>query len=165
MATYGSIEDLQITHNTALDIRGTQSQFFSYAFGRGEGVVVKNNLFTHNNDNGAGALTLAGRVGDMLPAPSGSVKQVFDSVFPVNSTFAQNVIIPGVRDSASDSNYDSTDPYVTFSRADCQEYYSGFPNVKCLGSGSNNETARQRLGMVKFYDPVKRNVNLRFDSP
>ena len=66
MATYGSIEDLQITHNTALDIRGTQSQFFSYAFGRGEGVVVKNNLFTHNNDNGAGALTLAGRVGDML---------------------------------------------------------------------------------------------------
>ena len=165
VATYGSIEDLQITHNTALDIRGTQSQFFSYAFGRGEGVVVKNNLFTHNNDNGAGALTLAGRVGDMLPAPSGSVKQVFDSVFPVNSTFAQNVIIPGVRDSASDSNYDSTDPYVTFSRADCQEYYSGFPNVKCLGSGSNNETARQRLGMVKFYDPVKRNVNLRFDSP
>ena len=70
-----------------------------------------------------------------------------------------------MRDSASDSNYDSTDPYVTFSRADCQEYYSGFPNVKCLGSGSNNETARQRLGMVKFYDPVKRNVNLRFDSP
>ena len=102
----------------------------------------------------------------MLPAPSGSVKQVFGLGLPCQLTFiAQNVIIPGVRDSASDSNYDSTDPYVTFSRSGLPGCYSGFPNVKCLGSGSNDETARQRLGMVKFYDPVKRNVNLRSIRP
>ena len=154
-----------MSHNTALDVRGTLPQFFGYEGGRGEGVVVKSNLFTHNHDRYEGALQAAGSVGDIVPAPTGTVRQVWDSIFPVNSVFRDNVVIPGVRNTAADSSYTTTNPSITFTQPACAAYYAGFAGATCLGSPAGNDTANERLAAIGFYDPVNRNLNLRFDSP
>lgn len=165
MVLYGPIEDLQITQNTAFDVRGNAAQFFGYAFGRGEGVVVKNNLFSHHFDNGSGALTPAGYVGAITPVPTGTVKQVWNSVFPVNSIFSHNVVIPGVRNSSLDANYDSTSTSITYNQPACAAYYAGFSAVTCLGNPAGGDSANDRIAAARFFNPSGRNLALRFDSP
>jgi len=165
LALYGPMEDLQVTHNTAFDVRGNASQFFGYGGGRSEGVIVKHNLFTHNHDNGTGALTPAGFVGSMLPDPSGSIKQVWDAVFPVNSAFSYNVVIPGVKDSSRDLNYDSTSPSITYNQPLCSTYYAGFTGISCLGNPGGGDSANQRVAGAGFFNASGRNLTLRVDSP
>ena len=59
--------------------------------------------------------------------------------------FARNLILPGVRDSSSQSSYDDPSPGHTFSKADCEAFYTGFPEIECAGTGAPGETASQRF--------------------
>ena len=160
-----SVEDLTISHNTAFDMRGSQTQFFGYLYGRGEGVVLRHNLFSHNNDNGAGGLTPSYSFYGMVPPISGTIKQGWDQYFPFGSEFRDNAVIPGVKDTSAVSNYDSTSTYLeSYSQPECVDYYAGFTRTTCFGSGAASETANKRIAAVKFFDSTGRDLRLRFDS-
>ncbi|MBI1356907.1 MAG: hypothetical protein GC160_21415 [Acidobacteria bacterium] len=146
----GSMEDLRITHNTVFDNRGTGPWTFRYESGRGGGVVLTDNIFTHNADNGFGGLAPPQQVGAIEPALSRLISSSFGEYFTsVNgesdSTFSRNLILPGVTRSSDPANYN--DPGASFSKGDCENYYKGFSDVVCAGKGGK-ETANQRFETV-----------------
>jgi hypothetical protein len=160
---FGPMEDITFDHNTVLDGRGRQPAAIQYFYGKHEGLNITNNLLTHNHQNGAGLLGANGNFGN-LPAVSGTTKQIWDST-TYNSRFSQNVLIPGVKDTASDINYESTNSNLTFSQPACAAYYSGFTDNTCVGSPGGNDTANERHAAAGFYDSARRNLTLRIDSP
>ena len=137
LVLFGATEDITFDHNTALDGRGRQPAAIQFLYGKHEGLRITNNLLTHNHQNGAGLLGANGQFGN-TPTPSGTAKQIWDGVTS-NSTFSQNVLIPGVRNTASDTSYDSTSSNVTFTQPACAAYYAGFTDAICLGSPAGNE--------------------------
>ena len=148
----GAMEDLRITHNTVFDNRGSGPWTFRYQAGRGAGVVVTDNIFTHNADNGYGGLASPKQVGDIHPPLSQVIAESFAGYFTrVNgesdSTFARNLILPGVANSSDPAHYNDASPRMNFSKSDCEAYYKGFPEIVCAGSGGK-ETARQRFESV-----------------
>ena len=161
-----SVEDLTITHNTAFDMRGSQPQFFSYQGGRSEGVVVTNNLFSHNHDNSAGGLSPFHTITGLTPPITGNIKQAWDQYFRSGSDFRDNVVIPGVKNTSILSNYDST---IAFFRVTPNPNASltmrALLGITCIGSGLSSETANKRIAAVKFFDPNGRDLRLRPDSP
>ena len=60
-------------------------------------MVLRHNLFSHNNDNGAGGLTPSYSFYGMVPPISGTIKQGWDQYFPFGSEFRDNAVIPGVK--------------------------------------------------------------------
>jgi hypothetical protein len=70
--------------------------------------------------------------------------------------FSDNVVIPGVRGTQAAKNFD--DPAASFSKADCEEFYRGFSNITCAGTGQAGETANQRLRSI-FSTPGGFRVN------
>ena len=151
------IEDLTITNNTAVDIRGFIPQFLSYQYGRSEGVVVRNNVFSHNAENGAGGIPLAASLNlpGMTPPITGTPAQAWSQYFS-NSDFASNVVIPGVRNTLSSVNLEITAENVNFSKADCERFYAGFRDITCTDGNS----ALDRLNSI-FQDLGKKNYRLR----
>lgn len=145
----GSIEDLTVTHNTVFDNRGRGPWTFRYAGGRSGGVNVTDNIFTHNHDNGYGGTTPSNQVGGILPAAQGSPSDIFNGYFTQTpnpdprSSFARNLILPGVRDSSSPESYGSGGN-VNFTKQNCAAYYKGFPEVVCV----DGQTARERFRQV-----------------
>lgn len=172
LAMYGSVEDIQFSHTTGVDIKGNQSQFLSFHGGHSGGVVVRDNIFWHHHDNNAGTLQPAGTVGydsgaALIPNPSGTIQQVFDAYFPTLSGFYNNLVVPGVYETNLVANYLSTTPGVSYPRTACDTYYSGFTGVTCLGSLSDNDSAGDRGLLVKFLNlgSGTRDFRLRYDAP
>jgi hypothetical protein len=160
------VEDVSIIRNTAFDVRGKQTQFFSYSTGRGEGVIVRNNLLSQNQDHGAGSLTPASQTGGLTPPTIGNIKQVWDQYFTAGSDFSDNFVIPGVKNTLDFALYNSSvTNQETLTKAECVAYYNGFTEITCIGSGSATETANQRIAAMKFFNSDRRNFELRFDSP
>jgi hypothetical protein len=157
-----SVEDVTITNNTAADIRGRQPQFFSYSYGRSEGVVVRNNVFTHNSDNGAGAIQPANSLNrpGMRPPISGTPAQGWAQYFRSGSDFSSNVVIPGVKNTTALLNLDLATAAVTVTKRDCEKYYEGFRDIVCAGTGADSETASQRLDQV-FVDSRGKDFHIR----
>jgi hypothetical protein len=155
-----SVEDLMITHNTAFDIRGRQPQFFSYGYGRSEGVIVRKNVLTHH-DTGAGALQTASSLNSagLNPSFTGSVSESWNQYFPYASEFADNLIIPGVRGTTTAANYDSDSPSLNFTKQDCDKYYAGFPGVRCFGA--HGEASANARATAAFMNPSTKNLRLR----
>ena len=150
----GAFEDLSITRNTAIDNRGRGPAFFWYQHGRSSGVAVTDNVLTHNDDFGFGGLPRARHVSEFESVVKGSARDAFAHVFTQTpdpdprSTFARNLILPGVRDSSSPAAYDDTEARGNFSKADCEDFYAGFPEIECAGSGEPGETANQRIAVA-----------------
>ena len=147
----GSVEDLTLRYNTAIDNRGRGPGFFWYGRGRSSGVAVTDNVFTHNHDFGLGGLPRASFASDPGPPPDSSAAAAFAHVFTQtpdpdpDSVFARNLVLPGVRDSSSAAAYDDASPDRNFSKEDCQAFYAGFSEIECAGSGHGGETANQRF--------------------
>ena len=161
VSTLWSVEDLTITNNTAVDIRGLQPQFFNYAFGRSEGVMVQNNVFTHNHDNNAGAIQPAPSLNwtGMAPAISGTPAEGWTQYFRSRSEFSSNIVVPGVRNTSNPSNENDPGSSVNFTKKDCETYYTGFRNILCAGIGSLSETASQRAASV-FENPAGKDYHI-----
>lgn len=147
----GSFEDLTIRHNTTIDNRGRGPGFFWYQRGRSSGVAVTDNVLTHNDDSHLGGLPRAGHAFELGVNVSGPPSAGFAAVFTQTpdpdptSSFARNLVLPGVRDSSSASSYDDASAESNFSKADCEAFYAGFPDIECAGSGQPGETANQRF--------------------
>ncbi len=147
----GPMEDLAIRRNTALDNRGRGPGFFWFSLGRSSGVDVSDNVLTHNHDFSLGGMPAGWRVGDFEARPQGPSSAAFAHVFTrtpgpdPHSKFARNLVLPGVRDSSSADAYDDATPQRNFTKADCEDFYAGFPEIECAGSGAAGETARQRF--------------------
>jgi hypothetical protein len=150
IATAWSVEDVIVTNNTAAELRGRQPQFFTYSYGRSEGVVVRNNVFTHNQDNGAGGIQQANALNltGMRPRISGTPAEGWSQYFRHGSDFSNNVVVPGVRNTAAALNLDLATASVNVTKRDCERYYEGFRDIVCAGTGSDSETASQRLDQV-----------------
>jgi hypothetical protein len=150
----GSLEDLIITKNTAVDNRGTAPAPFWFHHGRSSGVRITDNVFTHNHDFRFGGMPPARNASEFEAEVEGSASDVFAYVFTQtpgpdpNSTFARNLILPGVRDSSLPEAYDDADPRLNFTKADCEAFYAGFEDIECAGSGEPGETANQRIATV-----------------
>lgn len=146
----GSMEDLTVTHNTVYDNRGRGPWTFKFAGGRSGGVVVTDNIFTHNVDNTFGGLAPPAQVGDIHPLVIISPFKSFTNYFTQTpapdpySSFARNLILPGVRDSSSPENYESASQRANFTRQDCESYYHGFEGVTCV----SGRTAADRFRSV-----------------
>jgi hypothetical protein len=121
-------------------------QFFNYGYGRGEGVIVERNLLSHSHDNNGGALQTPFFLG--LTGVS-TVSEAWSAWFRA-SRFADNFVIPEVKSTALDSNYDSGEWSKTYSRSECLNYYKGFTNIVCAGTGISGETANQRRAGAGF---------------
>ncbi len=163
----GPFEDLTISHNTALDVRGLQTMFLSSRYGRSEGVFVRDNIFTANMDNNHGPMMVAADFGvtdGIVPATSGTSKQVWDAVY-TGSDFSANIIIPGVRNSSTSVNYDSTSGATTYDQPACAAFFSGYPVTTCIGNGAGGDTANQREDLLGFVDKARNNYDLTLASP
>jgi hypothetical protein len=160
--TLWSAEDVTITNNTAAEIRGTQPQFFTYSYGRSEGVVVRNNVFTHNQDNGAGAIQPANvlNLPGMQPSISGTPAQAWAQYFRSGSDFSGNVVVPGVRNTSTLVNLDLAAASISVTKRDCETYYAGFRDIICAGTGSDSETAAQRLDSI-FLNSRNKDFHIR----
>jgi hypothetical protein len=160
--TLWSVEDVSVTNNTAAELRGKQPQFFTYSYGRSEGVVVRNNVFTHNQDNGAGAIQLAAALNlpGMQPRIAGTPAEGWSQYFRHGSDFSGNVVIPGVKNTSTLLNLDLAAANVSVTKRDCENYYSGFRDIVCAGTGSESETASQRLDQV-FVDSRGKDFHTR----
>jgi hypothetical protein len=147
----GSLEDFTITRNTAIDNRGPGPAFFWYQGGRSSAVQVTDNVFSHNHDFALGGIPPAARTAEFESELRGSASLGFANVFTQtpgpdpDSTFARNLVLPGVRDSSSAGNNDDGAPSRNFTKADCISFYAGFPEIECAGSGEPGETANQRI--------------------
>lgn len=162
----GPTEDLTITHNTAFDTRGVHTTFLTLAYTGGyEGLVVRNNIYTHNHDNGHGAISVAGDFSDRTPSPTGTPNAVFNAIAPAGSVFSNNVVIPGVKNSSSDANYLSTSTSTTYDQPTCAGFYSGFTSVTCTGNVSGGDTAAARAAEVMFTNSTARDFKLLPASP
>jgi|GEM_PF-6617125 len=146
----GSVEDLTVTHNTVFDNRGKGPWTFKFAGGRSGGVSITDNIFTHNDDNQFGGLAPPNLLGGVLPHPGRRASEVFAGYFtqapdpdPLSS-FARNLILPGVRDSSDPAHYGSASPQVNFTAQDCESYYAGFPDIICV----DGRTAAERFRKV-----------------
>ncbi|MEZ5393350.1 MAG: right-handed parallel beta-helix repeat-containing protein [Bryobacterales bacterium] len=152
--TSGTIEDLLVRHNTALDNRGRGPAFFWFTTGRGSGVQVTDNILTHNADFGFGGLPRPGQAPLFETRPEGTPKDVFDYTFTQTpnpdprSTFARNLVLPGVRDSSSLEAYDDPAANRNFTKNDCEAFYAGFDEIECAGAGGAQETANERFAAV-----------------
>ncbi len=157
-----TVEDLTITNNTVADVRGIQPQFFTYYYGRGEGVVVRNNVFTHNHENGTGAIQYAEALNlpGMAPPITGTPAQAWKQYFGNLSDFSGNVVVPGVRKTDTSTNLNLVAAAINFTRGDCESYYAGFRDIICAGSGSAGETAAQRAASV-FENPANKDFHVR----
>jgi hypothetical protein len=150
----GPVEDLEFTHNTVLDQRGTNPKFAYYNYGRSAGVVIRHNIFPHNQDLAKGGLTEAWALDWAAPPIKGSASDAFRQYFvhapgsDPNSAFSDNVVIPGVRNTFTPENFDSSAAKVNFTKADCEEFYKGFFNITCAGTGKGGETANQRFRSI-----------------
>jgi hypothetical protein len=150
----GALEDLSITRNTAIDNRGRGAAFFWYEGGRSSAVQVTDNVITHNDDFFLGGIPRAARTEYLGFAtdgpPSAGFAQVFSNTPDPDpaSTFARNLVLPGVRDSSSSASYDDGLPSRNFTKADCEAFYQGFPEIECAGTGNPGETANQRISAV-----------------
>jgi hypothetical protein len=165
-AVYHGLEDLEISHNTAYDVRGPQPQFLVWGGARIEGLKLVDNIWVHNHDNGAGALRFDGdpaSTSGILPSPqTGSTPyQWFQNWFP-NAIFSGNVVIPGVKNTSSQNNYNSSAFSVNYSANDARNYYAGFPDITIVGSGN---TAAQRISQMLFRSTPQLDFGLRADSP
>lgn len=161
-----AVEDVSILWNTAFDVRGKQTQFFAYGLGRSEGVIVRNNIFSHNHDNSTGALTPSGQLTGFTPAITGNVGLAWSQYFRTGSNLSNNVVIPGVKNTTTTAIYDSPVTYLqTYTKSECESYYSAFTGITCIGAGVANETANQRIAAMKFFSSDRRDFRLRFDSP
>ncbi len=146
----GSIEDLTVTHNTVFDNRGKGPWTFKFAGGRSGGVVLTDNIFTHNHDNQFGGLAPPNLLGGIQPEPGRRASEIFANYFTQapdpdpTSSFARNLILPGVRDSSNPANYGSGSPQVNFTAQDCESYYSGFRDIVCV----DGRTAAERFRKV-----------------
>jgi hypothetical protein len=151
---FGTVEDLEFTHNTVLDLRGPSPSFVSFNYGRSSGVVIKHNIFPHNHDMHKGGVSDASVLDWATPPITGSPSEVFKQYFQhapdpdPNSTFADNIVIPGVRGTRDPKRFDNPAAGANFSKADCEAFYRGFANVTCAGTGQSGETANQRLRSV-----------------
>ena len=147
----GSLEDLTIRHNTAIDNRGRSPAFFWYQGGRSSSVAVTDNILTHNDDSNAGGLPRTWRVAELGEDLEGPPSAGFAAVFSQTpgpdpaSTFARNLVLPGVRDSSKETAYDDASPSHSFTKADCEAFYAGFAEIECAGTGQPGETASQRF--------------------
>ncbi len=157
----GSIEDLTVTHNTVFDNRGKGPWSFNFSGGRSGGVVVTDNIFTHNHDNRFGGLAPPNLLGGIEPAAGQRAVDVFASYFTQapdpdpTSTFARNLILPGVRNSSDPASYGSASPQVNFTQQDCESYYAGFPDIICIGGRTATERFRKVFpveGEFRFRD-------------
>jgi hypothetical protein len=159
--TIWNVEDVTITYNTAVDMRGRQPQFFNYSYGRSEGVIVRNNVFTHNHDNGAGAIQPANTLNapGMRPRITGSVAQAWAQYFRSGSDFSKNVVIPGVRDTQGLAVADLISPALNFTKKDCETYYAGFQDILCAGSDIL-DTAGARASTI-FENPGGKDFHIR----
>jgi hypothetical protein len=161
------MEDVEISNNTAYDNRGPQPQFLSYGGARMEGLKLTNNIWVHNHDNGAGAIRYDGdsaSTNGILPSPQSGTKPYdwFQNWFP-NAVFRGNVVIPGVKNTASEGNYSSTSSSLTYSTAEAESYYAGFPDLTIAGGSAR--TAAARIAQLKFRAPENKDFGLRYDSP
>lgn len=156
------MEDLVITNNTAAEIRGRQSQFFNYSTGRSEGVVVRNNVFTHNEDNSAGGIQRANQLSSigMRPAITGTPAEAWSQYFRSGSDFSGNVIVPGVRNTTTLLNLDIPSATVSVTKRQCETFYAGFRDIICTGTGNDAETAAQRLELT-FINPRNKDFHVR----
>jgi hypothetical protein len=147
----GAVEDLEFTHNTVLDQRGTNPKFVNYNSARSAGVVIRYNIFPHSLDQSKGGLTEAWALDWAVPPIKGSASDAFREYFvqapgpDPNSAFSDNVVIPGVRGTSSAENFDNSSPKVNFTKGDCEEFYKGFSNITCVGNG---KTAHQRFESI-----------------
>jgi hypothetical protein len=147
----GAVEDLEFTHNTVLDQRGTNPKFVNYNSARSAGVVIRYNIFPHSLDQAKGGLTEAWALDWAVPAIKGSAADAFHEYFTQapgpdpNSVFSDNVVIPGVRGTSRAENFDDSSPKSNFTKADCEEFYKGFSNITCVGSG---KTAHKRFESI-----------------
>ncbi len=163
------MEDITVTHNTVYDNRGKAPAILFYDVGRAEGLTIKNNIFTHNFDYGYGGIPKA--VITVVPNATGTPRQVFDQLFTwcpaadPTSTFSYNAILPGVKNSSSDANYDDSSPAMTVTTKECRDFYADFPNVTCVGAGTAGETANRRFALAGFTDPQAKNFRLIESSP
>ncbi len=160
---FGAVEDLAFTHNTVLDQRGTNPKFVNFNNARSAGVVIRYNIFPHNTDLANGGLTEAWALNWAVPPIKGSASDAFRGYFvqapgpDPNSVFSDNVVIPGVRGTTRDENFDDSSPKVNFTKADCEEFYKGFSNITCAAG----KTAQQRfLSVFGSLDSVQPSVAL-----
>ncbi|MCB1021268.1 MAG: right-handed parallel beta-helix repeat-containing protein [Acidobacteria bacterium] len=150
----GTLEDLTIRHNTAVDNRGRGPTFFWYGVGRGSGVQVTDNILTHNDDFSYGGLPRPDKLSQFETKIEGTPKDGFELIFTQTpnpdprSSFARNLVLPGVRDSSSPKAYDDPEPGRNFTKGDCEAFYAGFDQIECAGAGGVQETANQRLAAV-----------------
>jgi hypothetical protein len=156
----GPVEDLEFTHNTVLDQRGTNPKFVNYNFGRSSGVVIRYNIFPHNEDGNRGGLTEARAMDWAVPAIKGSASDAFQQYFvqapgpDPTSVFSDNVVIPGVRGTFHDENFDDPSAKANFTKADCEEFYKGFSNITCAGGKTANQRFQSIFGSLDSFQPA-----------
>lgn len=156
----GPVEDLEFTHNTVLDQRGTNPKFVNYNSGRSAGVVIRHNIFPHHDDNNRGGLPEAWAMTWAVPAIKGSPSDVFRQYFvhapgpDPNSAFSDNVVIPGVRGTFRAENFENSAPSVNITKSDCEQFYKGFSNITCVGTGNTaNQRFRAIFGSLDSFQP------------
>jgi hypothetical protein len=148
-----------VERNTVFDNRGSSPRFYSHNNGRRAGLVIRNNLFSSNNDNNHGAIPSAFFQQGYVPPVTGSIREAFDQTHR-NSVISHNVVIPGVTISSTSASYQPPWPN-NYSTAACEAFWAGFEHITCV-PGSN---VRERMAAVRWFDFAANNFRLQSESP
>lgn len=168
-----AVENLQIRHNTAYDLRGSgPTVVMMVDADAGADFEMKDNLFVlQNKDSGYKGITWTKDwvtyTPPITPMPDttsnlttgqtyfGSNGHIFD--------FSNNVIVPGALNSTSAANYNLTSGAAYLDVAAARADWAGLPTTLVIGQAG--ESANQRAARVRFFSPAGGDFRLRHDSP
>ncbi len=179
------VSDFIAENNTFWDFRGSSPWMLVLGGRRGVRSAVRKNIFSLNLDSNEGGIAFSGDLNSFLPAPVNSLaadviwKQWFfiDGTPDPNSKFENNLIVPGVRNTADPAAYTSSSTALNLTRHACETGtgkggFAGFLGSGNTCAGTNaanngNETAAARFASVGFKSliPGQEDFTLQETSP